>query len=648
MATAPHARYITPASPVVVEQINRLNDKADRLDNLARGGVHGLLGFQLDNVDLDPRTYITDEAMEALLRQLGDLPEFDPNTDWLAGLNLGVGNEDFRFNPELVQYLRQMLPEFNIDALPDLGPAPTPPPDVPFGEYIAPPTRPDTPTVQRPDIDVDVEIPEYRDFTADIPFPTLRPITLPNVPTINVDDIVFDGERPVFDITPPDAADFAFDPTEYQPLLLSETKAKVLEIFNGGTGLPPAVETALFERAREREVEVGERAAAQARDEWGARGFKAPPGQLFAAEHRARREANSRLSDLNREQFVEHHRARLEMLREALSTAMAAEDLWGRLFMSAEDRRLQAARIKVDLSVQVFSAMISRYQAMASMYAIDAQVFNQKFQAAMAKLQLYSEELRAKQIVGELNEQDVRIFAQRIGALQANAEIYRARIEGVKAIYDTLDTKVGLFRAELESNNTLIAGYEADVRAFAARLQGQATDAERYRTMATVYATNVQARRDTLQSLIAQQDQSFKKAELTRDVFSTNTERVRAYIQGEEGRIGALTDKYRAMAAEIASKSEVERSRYQLMLSIAQAHMARYEAAADMLMKNGEISIQSALQAENMMLRAQETATTTLAQMAAGYTSAANVSASIDDRSSASLNYNFSGELDLR
>ena len=45
MATAPHARYITPASPVVVEQINRLNDKADRLDNLARGGVHGLLGF---------------------------------------------------------------------------------------------------------------------------------------------------------------------------------------------------------------------------------------------------------------------------------------------------------------------------------------------------------------------------------------------------------------------------------------------------------------------------------------------------------------------------------------------------------------------------------------------------------------------------
>ena len=114
------------------------------------------------------------------------------------------------------------------------------------------------------------------------------------------------------------------------------------------------------------------------------------------------------------------------------------------------------------------------------------------------------------------------------------------------------------------------------------------------------------------------------------------------------GTLQSVAVQLQAMAAEIASKSEVERSRYQLMLSIAQAHMARYEAAADMLMKNGEISIQSALQAENMMLRAQETATTTLAQMAAGYTSAANVSASIDDRSSASLNYNFSGELDLR
>ena len=51
---------------------------------------------------------------------------------------------------------------------------------------------------------------------------------------------------------------------------------------------------------------------------------------------------------------------------------------------------------------------------------------------------------------------------------------------------------------------------------------------------------------------------------------------------------------------------------------------------------------------QNMMLRAQETATTTLAQMAAGYTSAASVSAGISDSSSASLSYNFSGELDVR
>lgn len=413
-------------------------------------------------------------------------------------------------------------------------------------------------------------------------------------------------------------------------------------------GLPAAVENALFERMREREVEQGERLVEQARDEWAARGYVRPPGPLHAAETRARRATSDAVSAANREQFIEHHRAKLDMLREALSTAMAAETLWSQMFTAAEDRRLQSLRMKLDLQVQVFNAMLSRYQAEASMYAIDAQVFNQKFQAAQAKLALYSEELRAKQLIGTLNEQDVRIFAQRVGALQANADIYRAKVEGVRALYETLDTKVNLYRSQLEANKTLIDGYEADVRAYGTQMQALATEADRYRTRATIFASNVQARRDSLASLIAVQDTHFKRAELSRDVFSTNTERISAFIQGESGRINALRDKYAALSSEISAKSEVERSRYALYMAAANARMARYEAAANMLMKNGEISLQAALQAESLMLRAQETATTTLAQMAAGYTSAANVSASIGDSSSSSLSYSFSGELDVR
>src|SRR5690606_27721049 len=158
--------------------------------------------------------------------------------------------------------------------------------------------------------------------------PELRPITLPPAPTIDVDDIVFEGVTPVFDATPPDPNDFSFDNAEYTPLMLDEIRQKVMSVFNGETGLPPAVEQALFERAREREIELGDRDVQQARDEWGARGWKHPPGQLNAATNRARSVASAKVSQLNRDQFIEHNKMKLEMLREAMSHALALEEVW--------------------------------------------------------------------------------------------------------------------------------------------------------------------------------------------------------------------------------------------------------------------------------------------------------------------------------
>lgn len=647
MSMLPPNAYITPASPVVVEQITRLNEKADKLDRLARAGIEDLFALNINNVELDPRLNYTAEELEALLNQLGDLPDFDPNADWLAGLGLSAGDENFIFNPEIYQYLRQTLPEYDIPAMGQLPAVPAPPAEPGEPEEIAPPARPDLPVYAAPDVDIDIPPPEYEDYTAAIPFPELRPITLPTAPIIDYDDIVFEGVRPEFTAIAPDAEDFAFQNSDYQSLILDETKAKVLEIFNGQTGLPVAVENALFERMREQEQENAQRDIDTARNDWAARGWKQPPGMLAAAEYRARRDAGNRIAAANRDQMIQHHQAALEMLKTALSTAMQMEDVWSRMFMSAEDRRLQAAKMKLDLAVQVFNALINRYQAEAQMFSVDAQVFNAKFQAAQAKLEIYTAELRGKQLIGELNEQDVRIFAQRIGALEVNAQVYRAKVEGFRALFDALDAKVGVYRAQIESNQGLLSGYETDVRAFGERLRAQTARDDRFKVRADIYSTNMGAWKTRFDALLAEQERSFKIADLRRDTFASNTERVRAFVDGEQARISALRDKYAALASEINAKGDVEKARYTLMLSLAQAKIARFESASNMLMKNGEITIQSALTAENMMLRAQETATTTLAQMAAGYTSAANVNASISDSSSSSISYSFSGELEV-
>lgn len=646
MSFNPQNAYITPASPVVVDQITRLNAKADDMLLRVNSALSQILTLSFSNVDLDPRFQFNEEDLESLLNQLGDIPDFDTNTDWLAGLSLSAGDEDFRFNPEIFQYLRAMLPEFNIGPLANLPAEPVAPPDPGEPTEIAAPARPTLPDYAAPDVDLEQEAPVYEDVSSQIPFPILRPINLPTAPTLALDSIVFEGVRPVFDATPPDANDFVFENGIYDPVLLNQTKAKILEMFDGQSGLPAAVEDALFERAREREMELGERDVQQVRDTDGVRGNKYPSGPLQARIYRTRRDASAKVSQLNRDQFIEHWRIQIEQLRAALSNAIALEDVWSRIFLAGENNRLQAVQIKLNLALQVFNAYVTRFNAQISLYEADARVFVERFNAEQIKVQAYAEQLRAQSLIGDLNEQDVRIFAERVRALQVNADVYRAKVEGYKAFFDAINSKVEVYRAQLESNRVLADIYEGDVRAYGESIRAQASRDDRFRTKAEIYGTNVEAWSRKVESLYKDQDRQFKNAELTRDVFVANTERVRGFVDGEARRISALTDKYQALAAEVGAKSEAERSRFTLMLSVAQAKIARMQAAAEILLKNGEINIQAGLTAENLMLRGRETAATLLAQLSAGFTSAANVNASISDSSSSSISYSFTGELD--
>lgn len=638
--------YVTPASPVVVSQIDRLNKNADVLLERADLAIEELQTLTFANVDLDPSMQFSQADMDALLAQLGPLPDIDV-ADWTAGLDLSAGDENFVFNAELLARFREALPEFIIPAVPVAPPAPEAPGDP--GDPVEPdtPERPALVDYTAPQIDFNVPVPEYTDYTAEVPFPTLRDIVLPPVPQLSIDSIQFEGVSPTFEGTAPDPADFQFTNADYVWQLGDRIKAGALAQMDGMTGLPPAVEDAIYERAREREIEAGERLVQQVNEEWAAKGHRAPAGPLARRVDAARFQAQIKISDLARDQMIEAWRIQIEQYRNGLATAMSYEQLSMQLFTQAEDRRFQAVRMKLDLSLAIYNAAISKYNADATVFQVHAQVYRDRFSAELAKVQVYAEQLRAQQLIGELNAQDVQIFAERLRALQINADIYTARVRGYEARFSAINAQVGVYRAQLESNQTLANIYEADVRAFGEMVRASLSRQERFRTKADMYSKQIDAWRVTYEGVLEGHKAEVEKARLTRDVYSSNTERLSAWASAESGRVRALTDKYQAIAAEIGARSESERAKYALALSIAEAAISRMKAAADILMKNGEINIQSGLSAAGLMLRAKETATTTLAQLAAGMTSAANVNATISDGSSSDISYNFSGEIEV-
>lgn len=638
---------MTSANEIVVDQITRLNDLADELIDDTQDALAGLQTTLINTAELDPRLQWTDGDLTSVLGQLGTIQNPQLSEDWLDEVNLGDAGPEFVFSPQVLALIQQQLPDYILPAMPSFPAMPEEPSEPGEPAPLAPPSRPALPTYDAPDPTVDEPSPTYTDYTASVPFPTLRPITLPEAPTLQLEAIVFEGVKPVIDFEPPDAAQFNFAPGTYQPLMLTELQAAITRVLQGGTGLPDAFQNALFERAREREAELGLRTVDTVASEYAARNYKYPPGAMARRLDNARTEVDAKISQLNRDQFVARLTLEVEQFRAVIATAVGLEELWVNLFTTGERLRFDVARTQLEFALQVFNALVTKVNAEAQLYATEAQVYRDRLQAEETKVRAYAAELEARRIIGELNEQDVRIFVERVRALQTNAEIYRARVDGYVAKFREVDARISLFREQLGSNQTLANIYETDVRAFGEIVQAQKTRDERFQVRANIFSTKTEAKKIEYDAILAAYNQNFKVAELRRDTYVANSQRIQSMIAAESGRIEAVVSRYQAVAAQIAAKSDVEKTRYSLLLAYAQAQIERMKAAADILTKNGEISIQSALQAQNIMLRARETAATTLAQLAAGLTSAANVNASISNSYGNSISYGYSGELDI-
>lgn len=639
--------WITPASPVVVDQITRLNTKADTLLDSTQQAVDEMLSLSFSQEDLDPAFQWTQDDLDALLNRLGPLPDTEID-DWLRGLDLSAGDEDFVFNQQLLNRLAERFSgSLDLPPLPEAPEAPTAPADPGAPAEITPPTRPDLPHYSAPDLDFDIPVPQYQDATAEVPFPTLRPITLPEVPDLALDGLEFSATRPVFEGQMPDLADFSFENEVYSPTFMAQIQETVARMLGGGTGLPPDVEYAIYERAREREVELGERDVDQAANEWAAKGHRYPAGPYARRVDRARWEASNKVSQMGREQFIAHWQFQLTQLAAGLQTALAAEEALMRIFSDAETRRFQAAQFRVQMATDIFNAMVAKYNADTSLFQAEATILRERIQAELAKLEVFNAQIRGQQLIGELNAQDVQIFAERLRALQVSAEIFRQRIEAYSAQYEAQRNKIEAFRGQLEANNQLVSIYEADTRAFVEMIRAQQVREERFSTKASIYGKEIDAWKTRYEGLLTGYNAQLERARLLRDVYAADSDRLGQWASAESGRVGALSEKYRAIAAEIGARTDLERTHITAALEIARAAIERYRAAADILSKNAETKIQAGLTAANLLLRAHETATTTFAQLAAGMTSAANVNATIGDSSSASLNYNLSGELEI-
>lgn len=520
-------------------------------------------------------------------------------------------------------------PSTSIDDLPLPDDAPPTPGDAPI------PTIPGAPTAYHPTFGatptpIFPTTPTYEDLTAGVPLPELYPITLPSPPAVDF-GIPFTATPPVFDAVAPDAHDFDYTEQAYDPLLVSEIKTAIQSMLAGTSGLPRVVEDALWARQAEREAEQAQNAVQDALADFASRGHTMPSGPLQSKLMQVRQNSQNQKNTLGRDVMVRIHETLIDQFKFGVAQGIALESAWIGLYSDVQNRRLQAAQVAVNIAIQVYNALVAQYQAQAAVYKTEADVYASRIQAELAKLQGYAEQIRAQQLVGEINQQLVALYTARLSAIETNVRVYVAEITAYREQVDAERLKLDTFRTSIEVENSKLQASQQEINIWSGQVQGQNLIQQAYATRTQAYLGNVQAWRAKYEAQVERQrgQIAVAEAETARYVALVNALRTKFEAMLQKGQLvvsnnAAKLQRYQAEGQVAASYNSALSEKIR-MLNAANAQNT------EIALKNGEINAQNGLAAVQSVLQALEHATQVLAQLTASFASNVNMNMQVSD-----------------
>lgn len=556
---------------------------------------------------------------------LGTEPRFSPSS-----LNMPNAPDA----PSLASLLSD-LDVGDMDNLPDA------PPMLVLDLPPAPSMRAITPPV-RPNIDMAVEIP-------DSPV-----ITMPDMEVleqISIPDFVF-PTLPDFDGVPPDASNITVpnvfinwaEPV-YESEIYDDLLARIKGMMAGGTGLPPAIEDALFSRARERDSTETQRAVQEAVDTWAGRNFSMPPGMLAKSVAVVREQGRLKAAETNRDILVEAAKWEIENIRFAVTQGMALEQLTANIFENAAKRLFEVARFQAESQINVFNAHIGLFNAQNSAFQTLAQVYRTKLDGALAKLTAYKTAVDAQVAVGQINQQRVEVFKAKLTAVQASVEVFKSMMDGAKVRADVIKSQFDAYRADVQAFAEEVGAEKVKFDAYESQVKGETAKAGMFEANARAYAS-------TIQAIAAKSEIKVKGSQLKLEAARVHITKYLADVDGYKAELDASLKEVQYGTAVYQARIEGWRAKTSANVAAAEVQSRFADmttrtniAFAEMQISRYQANIQKAVQSAQIALEAAKSIGQYTAQLAAGAMSATHISATVTGTGTQSdtfsLNNNF-------
>lgn len=501
-------------------------------------------------------------------------------------------------------------------------------PAAPVVAYGAAPTIPSIGVVAIPDAPVLV-LPDTPTFLA-MGTPSFAGIDLHADYLTKLEDI------PVLDLLSPTPYYYA-PGAEYASSLLDTLKARLIERMAGGTGLAPAVEQAVWDRARSRETSIALANESEIMRSSEAFGFQLPTGTLAAQLREAQQNYFGKLSGLSRDISIKQAELEQENLKQTISQGMELE---GRLIdysYKLEQLTFDAAKAAADNAVQIYNAEVEQYKALLSAYQTYAAVYKTVIDSEMVKVEVYKAELQGEMTKAQVNVSLVSQYKATIEANMAQVDIYKAQIGAANTLVQLEQTKVSAAGEQIRAYAAQVNAETAKVEAYKATVQAEATKVEIYRVKAVAYSAVVGAQADKARLELGRYTALYqaKAAEFDgyRARVGAESERIRALgLQSS-----ALLDGYKASAAAIEAESGMH-------TKIWETEIKNYEAGVSVALQTGKINTDAIIATNNARLDAAKVGAQVYAQLTSSAYSMVNASAGVSASSGMTVGYSYGND----
>lgn len=376
---------------------------------------------------------------------------------------------------------------------------------------------------------------------------------------------------------------------------MAAIEAQLTRYLEGGTGFTPAVENAIYERARDKNNAEARRVVDGAFKDAADRGFTIPPGAAIAAMRQSRQAAADNNARAATEIVIKQAEIEQANLQFAVTTSAAlrntvlnaAVSYHGNL-VNLNGQALEYAKNVLNAIVETYNIAVKAFNLKLDAYRAEGAVYETRLKASMASIELYQAEIKSLEAMTNVDRAKVDIYRARIDSLNALAATYRSQIEVVLGQAQLEKTKLDLFGAQVQAYEATVRSKSAEWQGYVAALEGETSKVKVFGAQVDAYKGQV----DGYRAVIDAQTERVRAAAITNQARAANHSAALAgytavvNARGEVARtqIENQRQKILAFQAEIGAQS-----------TNAQIRAGYYKVTAEAAMSNADLQLRAQL-----------------------------------------------------